>query len=209
MGKEFRTKEELLLSMAITAVNWGEGADFEAKELIWDSGYEAACRQHFPHLFPEPTGDPDEDRENIDYDKIGEAVQRAITKFLRRLQRPYILPDERRRRVEERLKQRAARRERAAKEEARLDALFAIWLPLAGKPVTLYDRRGQRTYTRLRVVARRDEVRDPNHPDMLLPVPAGELQLCRTGFAANTHIFRDSGGQFSDVWVKSLAEAKG
>lgn len=55
------TKNELLLNLAQDAVNWGEGADFEMKELIHenDSVTYNAIKLHYKEFFAKSTNETD------------------------------------------------------------------------------------------------------------------------------------------------------
>ena len=68
-------KNKLLLSIAIDAVNYGEGADFEMREIIGEGGYEEEIREHFPHSV----------KEDWDSDDIATFIQDKITTLLQKL----------------------------------------------------------------------------------------------------------------------------
>jgi hypothetical protein len=55
------TKNELLLNLAKNAVNWGEGADFEMKELLHEYDEETcnALQVHYPEYFTKSTNETD------------------------------------------------------------------------------------------------------------------------------------------------------
>lgn len=79
------TKRQLLLSLAQTAVNWNEGADFEWNELIHENSKEvmAALKQYYPEHFK--CDEMDEDWESEHgcyseefYNKVGGDINKLL-----------------------------------------------------------------------------------------------------------------------------------
>lgn len=96
------TKNQMLLNMAIDAVNWGEGADFEMKELIHEGShpYPDLIRKIYPERFKEkPAKDPNEDEDDDDEDndemyddKLYSFIQGEISSLLEQLIIPFECP---------------------------------------------------------------------------------------------------------------------
>jgi hypothetical protein len=88
------SKKDLLIRLAIDAVNWGEGADFEMKELIEEFSPSKAIKEHYGDQFPlvfnynedeEDEEDDDEDEEEKQREKFYEVIGSDIVKTLESL----------------------------------------------------------------------------------------------------------------------------
>ena len=64
------SKRDLLLRVAVDAMNWGEGADFEIGELIGEFSPASAIKEHYGDQFPAYFNYNDDDEEDDDgYDE--------------------------------------------------------------------------------------------------------------------------------------------
>jgi hypothetical protein len=88
-----KKKQKMFLSMAISAVWWGEGSDFEWQELVADNNYEETIAEVYGVKYPnEYDAEYDDDEDGKKFDKAWDAwtdlqgkVQSDVSKFLKKL----------------------------------------------------------------------------------------------------------------------------
>jgi len=89
---ELTAKDRMLLGMAQTCIWWGEGADFERKEVVWDHGWYTEIGKYYPVQFPggdeeyfESQGIPEDctkeeyDACNKEYEKLYDAWEKQYS----------------------------------------------------------------------------------------------------------------------------------
>ena len=88
-------KKRLLLSLAMVCVGWGEGADFEFKEVILDGGYYKDVMTVYGIEYPDNDDYPDGEEDakfKADFEKWEKGlvkIQEEVVEFLTSLHKNY------------------------------------------------------------------------------------------------------------------------
>jgi hypothetical protein len=80
---ELTAKERMLLGIARTCIGWGEGADFERKEVMFDEGWCEEVEKYYPVKSPDPEDGTPEDFEA--WEKQYDVVWADMSNLLDRL----------------------------------------------------------------------------------------------------------------------------